>query len=102
MTDGYNEELVEKSFANLKEHMIDHCYGEELLMQLYEYNNYEDHTKHHEDMINALNVFSTSYTQDTGNFDAVEFAQFIGDWLIIHIKYDVFEYRPFAHSQGLS
>ncbi len=102
MSKGHGEELLDGVLAKLKEYTISHFYKEESLMMSYGYANYEDHKKHHGELIARLDDFMNRYKQRTDAVNIIEVSQFLREWLINHIKGDDFQYRAFFRDCGLT
>lgn len=101
MREGHGDELLEGIFSRSKEYTVTHFFREESLMKSYEYTNYDEHKKHHEDLIICLNEFKDRYVKARLTITTVEVSQFLQDWLIKHIQQDDFKYRPFFSENGL-
>lgn len=100
MVAEHGEALIDGILARLKSNALKHFSREESIMQSCEYVNYEDHRRHHGDLIGRLNEFMEMYKNKTGGIDQVRLLVFLQGWLINHIKLDDFQFKHFLKKSG--
>ena len=85
---------------NLYQYTVIHFSVEESLMRIFDYPQYDDHKRHHEELTNQVIDIQKKFRRGEGAL-SMEMLHFLRHWLTEHIMGDDKKYGPFLLQKGL-
>ncbi|ALG68006.1 bacteriohemerythrin [Beggiatoa leptomitoformis] len=95
-----DKDEIKRVLDELAQYTVIHFAVEESLMRIFDYPEYENHKKHHEEL--TKQVFDLQKKVATGEGTvSIEVLHFLRHWLTHHILQDDKKYGPFLLGKGL-
>lgn len=100
---GEGREIIDKIIAELEDYADFHFKTEEDLFKKYDYPEYVEHKKEHDDFKKKVKEFlEKSQNQKSGKVVlTIEISNFMLDWLINHILKSDKKFGPYLNSKGI-
>lgn len=95
-----DEEVVRKTLEELVQYTIVHFAVEESLMRIFDYPQYEEHKKHHQDLTTQVRDLYTKIQTGEAQI-SMELLNFLRAWLTNHIMIEDKHYSPYFLDRGL-
>ena len=93
-------EVIYDILNELVQYTVVHFAVEESLMRIFNYPNYDEHKKHHEELKKQVIELQTK-VWDNEALVSMELLKFLKDWLTKHILMEDKKYSPFFLKRGL-
>lgn len=100
---GEGREIIDRIIAELEDYADFHFKTEEDLFKKYDYPEYVEHKKEHDDFKKKVKEFlEKSQNQKSGKVVlTIEISNFMLDWLINHILKSDKKFGPYLNSKGI-
>ena len=95
----HGNEATITTLNELAEYTRIHFAVEESLMRVLDYPDYEEHKRHHEQLIDQINELQTKVA--SGKHASFELLHFLKNWLTRHILEEDMEYAPHMLKKGI-
>jgi hemerythrin len=95
-----NNELILNLIGGMKDYTVMHFSTEERYMKQYNYPNYEQHKKEHQDFIAKVNALEEKLKKGT-MIVSFEITSFLKDWIKNHIQHADKQYSDFFLKHGI-
>lgn len=100
MRSGKEKEALQKLINRLSDYAAMHFAAEEHYFDIFGYPDSEAHKKAHSDFERKVAKFENEFDQGRQSLSR-EIMNFLGDWLVEHIKGSDMKYSPFLNERGL-
>jgi hemerythrin len=101
MSVGKGRDIQGRALSDLVNYTVHHFQTEERFFRQYDYPEYENHKRIHDELTAKAKVLKSAFGQGSDFINPKVIMHFLGDWLNMHIIEEDRKYGPYLNSKGI-